>query len=159
MKRKPIKNKRLLPKGYRRLGAVKTDTWFALEYGNTMIGKLLGCYYRVDNRTFGLVSEFFQIKLTAPTNVCSGEKAREAKSKGTKVSTRRASPGTVVNLNCNSKTEKLKALIPDVRLGAEVRIIVFCGPKLQRPGKGAMWDIACAAQTTKPPHYDEVEFD
>jgi hypothetical protein len=49
------------PKGFRNLGSVTADCWFALKPGNIIQGKFLGCYSRDDKRSKTGKSEFSQI--------------------------------------------------------------------------------------------------
>jgi len=126
------------------LGSVTAACWFALQPGNTIRGQLLGLYSRDDkrNKVTGK-SEFFQVLLTAPTigHFGTGEKAED----------KEAEAGLVVNLNCNTKTEILKELMPDIKNGAEYEIYVVCNDKLDLKNGNTMWDMETFSSLVKPP--------
>ena len=88
------------PKGFRQLGSVTAECWFALKPGNVIQGKLLGVYKRKDTRVKSGESEFFQVVLSEPCECRYG--------RGEKVTFKTAPAGTTANLNCNTKTEVLK---------------------------------------------------
>jgi hypothetical protein len=139
------------PKGFRNLGSVTADCWFALKPGNVIQGKLLGCYSRDDKRTKSGKSEFFQIVLTEPCECRYG--------RGEKVSFKMAPVGSTVNLNCNTKTEVLKDLIPDLMRGAEYEVWVHCIKKITLQNGNTMWDIMPSAnQLVAPKAVESPDF-
>ena len=139
------------PEGFRRMGSVTAACWFALTEGNTIQGKLLGLYERDDkrNKVTGK-SEFFQVLLTAPTlgHFGTGEKAED----------KEAEAGLVVNLNCNTKTEIFKTLIPDINNGAEYDIYAVVNKKVDLKNGNTMWDIETFSSQTKAPKAVEADF-
>jgi len=130
------------PEGFRRMGSVTAECWFALEEGNSIRGKLLGIYDRADprNKKTGR-SEFYQVELSEPTLCRYGT--------GEKAEIKTAPAGTIVNLNCNTKTEVLKELIPDIVRGAEFEIHVFCGKKLELKNGNTMWNMVPSSKLLK----------
>lgn len=133
-----------LPEGFRRLGSATAECWFALKAGNTIRGKLLGCYERDDKRNKKTgKSEFFQVELLEASECRYG--------KGQKASFKMAQAGTIVNLNCNTKTEVLKDLMPDVIRGAEFEIFVHCGEKIVLQNGNTMWLMTPGSKMIKAP--------
>lgn len=133
-----------VPEGFRRLGSVTAECWFALKEGNVVRGKLLGVYSRKDprNKVTG-TSEFFQVELSESCECRYG--------KGEKVTFKHAPVGTIINLNCNTKTEVLKDLMPDITRGAEFEIYVHCGKKLDLANGNTMWNMTPGSKMTKAP--------
>lgn len=139
------------PEGFRRMGSVTADCWFALQEGNTVQGKLLGIYDREDkrNKKTGR-SEFYQVELAVPCQCRYG--------KGEKAEIKEAPVGTIINLNCNTKTEVLKELIPDIVRGAEFEIHVYCGKKIDLGNGNTMWNMVPASRCTKGVKVDSPDF-
>jgi hypothetical protein len=140
-----------IPEGMQRLGSVRAEAWFSLEENNVLEGKLLGCFSRDDKRAPSGKSEFFQVETTKTT------KARYGK--GEKAKVKDAPAGTILNLNCNHKSQELKTLLPDLRHGAEYQIFVHCGKKIELNNGNTMWDITTASKMTKAPQASEDDFD
>lgn len=140
-----------IPEGFQRLGSVRAEAWFSLEEGNVMKGKLLGCFNRDDKRSPTGKSDFFQVELAEPT------KARYGK--GEKAKVKEAPAGTILNLNCNHKTQELKALLPDLRHGAEYQVFIHCGKKIELNNGNTMWDITTASMMLTSPKASEDDFD
>ena len=142
-----------VPDGFRRLGAATAECWFALKPGNAMRGKLLGLFDRDDprNKTTGR-SEFFQVELLDPTECRYG--------KGEEATVKMASAGTVVNLNCNSKTEFLKDLIPVIKRHGEYEIFVRCNKKIDLNNGNTIWDMTVGEKLIKAPTVpEEIDFE
>jgi len=142
-----------VPDGFRRLGSVTAECWFALKVGNSLRGKLLGVFDRVDarNKKTGR-SEFFQVELLEPTECRYG--------KGEKATFKVAPAGTIVNLNCNTKSEVLKDLIPDIKRHAEYEIYVRCNKKIELNNGNTMWDMTVGEKMVKAPMVvEEDDFD
>lgn len=131
------------PKGFRNLGSVTADCWFALKPGNIIQGKLLGCYSRDDKRAKNGKSEFFQIVLTEPCECRYG--------RGEKASFKMAPIGATVNLNCNTKTEVLKDLTADMMRGAEYEVHVHCIKKVELQNGNTMWNMMPSVKQTVAP--------
>jgi hypothetical protein len=140
-----------VPEGYQRIGSVRAEAWFSLEEGNVIEGKLLGCFEREEKRSKSGKSEFFQVETITAT------KARYGKSE--KVTVKEAPAGTILNLNCNHKTQELKDLLPDMRHGAEYQVFVHCGKKIDLNNGNTMWDITTASKMIKAPKASEEDFD
>ena len=139
-----------VPDGFRRLGSVTAECWFALKVGNSLRGKLLGLFDRADprNKKTGR-SEFFQVELLDPTECRYG--------KGEKATFKTAPVGTVVNLNCNTKSEVLKDLIADIKRHAEYEIFVRCNKKIDLNNGNTMWDMTVGEKLLKAPYASEEE--
>lgn len=140
------------PEGFRRMGSVTAECWFALQTDNTIRGKLLGVYKRKDprNKITG-ESEFFQVELTQPT-VC-------RYGKGEKATLKTAPVGTIVNMNCNTKTAVLKDLIADINRGAEFEIYVYCGKKIDLANGNTMWNMTPSSKMlVAPKATDDPDF-
>jgi hypothetical protein len=132
-----------IPTGYQRQGAVLDAAWFSLEEGNEMEAKFLGCFEREDKRSPTGRSDFFQVELLTPAKARCG--------KGEKAHVKLAPIGEIINLNCNSSTLVFKDLLDDLRNGAEYRIFVHCGQKIELSNGNHQWDMTCACQLDKAP--------
>jgi hypothetical protein len=134
------------PSGFRDLGSVQAEAWFALKEGNVMEGKLLGMYEMIDTRATkaGTMKNFFQIELTKPGTVGrygSGEQAVEQE----------APVGAILNLNYGVKTQVLETLIPNILNNAEYRVWIHCGKKLSLKNQNTMWNIQCKSMQVRAP--------
>jgi hypothetical protein len=134
------------PSGFRDLGSVQAEAWFALQEGNVMEGKLLGMYQMRDDRSKkpGAQKNFFQIEVTKPGTVArygTGEEAEE----------RVAPVGAVLNLNYGVKTQVLESLIPNILNNAVYHVWIHCGKKLDLRNKNTMWNIQCKSLQVKAP--------
>ena len=139
------------PKGFRNLGSVTADCWFALKPGNIIQGKLLGCYSRDDKRSKTGKSEFFQIVLTEPCECTYG--------RGEKATFKMAPIGSTVNLNCNTKTAVLKDLTSDMMLGAEYEVHVHCIKKVELQNGNDMWNMMPSVkQIVAPRSVESADF-
>lgn len=140
------------PKGFRQLGSVTAECWFALKPGNVIQGKLLGVYKRKDTRVKSGESEFFQVVLSEPCECRYG--------RGEKVTFKTAPAGTTVNLNCNVKTAVLKDLMADMARGAQYDIHVSCNKKITLQNGNTMWDMMPSAHMTVAPEaLEDPDFD
>jgi len=139
------------PEGFRRMGSVTAECWFSLEEGNNIRGKLLGIYDREDkrNKKTGR-SEFYQVELSLPCRCRYG--------KGEKAEVKMAPAGIIVNLNCNTKTEVLKDLIPDIVRGAEFEVNVYCGKKIDLGNGNTMWNMTPSSRLLKAAAVDAPDF-
>ena len=137
-----------VPDGFRRLGSVTAECWFALKAGNSLRGKLLGLFDRADprNKKTGR-SEFFQVELLDPTECRYG--------KGEKTMFKTAPVGTIVNLNCNPKTNVLQDLIPAIKRHGEYEIFVRCNKKIDLCNGNTMWDMTVGEKILKAPMVPE----
>jgi len=134
------------PSGFRDLGSVQAEAWFALKEGNVMQGKLLGMYQMLDTRAkkAGTMKNFFQIEVTEKGTVGrygSGEEAVEQE----------APVGAVLNLNYGVKTQVLESLIPNILNNAEYRVWIHCGKKIALKNNNSMWNIACKSMQVRAP--------
>jgi hypothetical protein len=146
-----------VPDKYRRLGSVANAPWFNLAQGNTMEGELLGVYERVNERAAKdpkqpAMVKFFQVKVTTPCEVKDG--------KGETAEIKQAEVGTIVNLNCNTKTSDLLPCAEEIKHGAAYEVFVACGKKMPLKNGNTMWDITVAVNQTKAPTAtaDEPDF-
>lgn len=130
------------PEGFRRVGSASNAPWFNLAEGNVLEGNLINVFERPDERTESKTSKFFQVELTKPTKVREG--------KGEKAVVVEAAVGTIVNLNCNAKTQEFEALIPEIVRGAEYQVYVHVGKKFPISKGRSMWDITAAVKLVKP---------
>ena len=130
------------PEGFRRVGSASNAPWFHLAEGNQMQGLLINVFERPDERTESKTSKFFQVELLTPTKVREG--------KGEKATVVEAAAGTIVNLNCNAKTQEFEALIPEIVRGAEYQVFVHVGKKFAISKGRMMWDITAAVKLVKP---------
>lgn len=130
------------PEGFRRVGSASNAPWFNLAEGNELLGKLINVFERPDERTESKTSKFFQVELTQACKVRDG--------KGEKAAVIDAVPGTIVNLNCNAKTQEFEALIPEIVRGAEYEVFVHVGKKFPISKGRSMWDITAAVKLVKP---------
>jgi hypothetical protein len=137
-----------VPSKYRRLGNVANAPYFNLAQGNSFEGKLLGVYERVNERAktdekAPKMVKFFQLELLAVAEVKEG--------KGEAATIKQAEPGTIINLNCCTKTADLIPCALEIKHGAEYNVFVHCGKKMALANKNTMWDITVAVEQVKAP--------
>lgn len=134
------------PSGFRDLGSVQAEAWFALKEGNVMQGKLLGMYEMRDDRSKkpGAMKKFFQVEITEPGTIGrygTGEAAVEQE----------APVGAILNLNYGVKTMVLETLITNILNNGVYHVWIHCGKKLNLRNKNTMWDIRCKSQQMRAP--------
>ena len=134
------------PSGFRDLGSVQAEAWFALQEGNVMEGKLLGMYQMLDTRAkkAGTMKNFFQIEVTKSGTVArygTGEQAVEQV----------APVGAILNLNYGVKTQVLETLLPNILNNAIYHVWIHCGKKIPLKNQNTMWNIQCKSLQVKAP--------
>jgi hypothetical protein len=134
------------PSGFRDLGSVQAEAWFALKEGNVLQGKLLGMYQMRDDRSKkpGAMKNFFQIEVTEPGTIGrygTGENAVEQE----------APVGAVLNLNYGVKTQVLETLITNILNNGVYYVWIHCGKKISLRNNNSMWDIRCKSQQMRAP--------
>ena len=149
-----------VPSKYRRLGNVANAPYFNLAQGNEFEGKLLGVYERVNERAksdpkLPAMVKFFQLELLTTAEVKEG--------KGEAATIKQAEPGTIINLNCSTKTADLIPPALEIKHGAEYNVFVHCGKKMPLANKNTMWDITVGVEQVKAPviavSAEEPDFD
>ena len=146
----------VVPSKYHRVGNVANAPYFNLAQGNEIEGKLLGVFERVNERAKAdpsqpAVVKFFQLELLTTTEVSEGA--------GEEKTIKRAEPGTIINLNCSTKTAVLLPHAADIKLGAAYNVYVHCGKKLKLKNQNTMWDITVGVEQVKAPIASVVEPD
>ena len=133
------------PEGFRRLGSVANAGWFDMKtIGNTLAGALEGMYERKDDLNPKKVSNFFQVRITAPCQVRMG-RAEDAQIVEAKA-------GDYVNLNYGPKTKDLEKLIADISLGATYEVFgVVAGEKIKLTGGRTMHNFEVFTKMTRAP--------
>jgi hypothetical protein len=130
------------PSGFNKIGFASNAPWFNLVEGNQLRGTLINVFERTDLRMESGTSKFFQVELLEPALVRKG--------KGEKAVVVEAAAGTIVNLNCNAKTQEFEALIPEIVRGAEYQVFVHVGKRFPISRGRTMWDITAAVKLVKP---------
>jgi len=141
------------PEGLARVGSVANAPWWNIKNGNVLSGVLENIYERPDERSKSGKSKFYQVRLSAPTEV------RMGRGKEAKIGI--APAGSVVNLNYGPKTKELEKFVPDIMRGAEYTVWCHVDGEKFDIGKGqTMWPIDVRAGQTKPPTVnEEPDFD
>ena len=134
------------PSGFRDLGSVQAEAWFALKEGNVLEGKLLGMYEMLDTRAkkAGTMKKFFQVEVTKPGTVGRYGTGEEAVEQAVPV-------GAVINLNYGVKTQVLETLITNILSNAEYRVWIHCGKKIPLRNSNTMWNITCKSMQVRAP--------
>jgi hypothetical protein len=137
-----------VPSKYHRLGSVANAPYFNLVQGNSFEGKLLGVFERVNERAKSDTKQsptvkFFQIELLTAAEVKEG--------KGEEATVKQAEPGTIINLNCSTKTADLLPCAEEIKHGAEYNVFVHCGKKMKLANQNTMWDITVGIEQVKAP--------
>lgn len=134
------------PSGFRDLGSVQAEAWFALKEGNVMEGKLLGMYEMIDTRAkkAGTMKKFFQVEVTKPGTVGRYGSGEEAVEQAVPV-------GAILNLNYGVKTQVLETLITNILSNADYRVWVYCGKKIPLKSGNTMWNIQCKSMQVRAP--------
>jgi hypothetical protein len=128
----------VVPEGFTRLGIVSDAPWFAHVNGNKMVGRLLGKYSRLDNRSKTGTSYFYQVELSSSTTARFG--------RGEKAKFATATPGQVVNLNSSNSLAMLDDVAADVAKGVHHDVSIECLDKVSLADGNTIWRMVVSVK-------------